>query len=52
MHLDLRFYCDQLTAIGYDRFLSLELFRKDLWDTDPLLVARLGLQKMKEVVEG
>lgn len=50
--LDLRFYCDQLTAIGYDRYLSLELFRQDLWAADPLLVARLGLQKMKTVVEG
>ena len=30
--IDLRFYCDQLPAIGYDRYLSLELFRKDLWD--------------------
>jgi 2-keto-myo-inositol isomerase len=50
--LDLRSYCDQLTAIGYDRFLSLELFRQDLWNADPMLVAQLGLKKMKEVAEG
>ncbi len=50
--LDLRFYCDQLTAIGYDRFLSLELFRKDLWAADPMQVAKIGLQKMKDVAEG
>lgn len=50
--IDLRFYCDQLTAIGYDRYLSLELFRKDLWVRNPLEVARLGLQKMKDVLEG
>ena len=49
--IDLRFYCDQLTAIGYDGYLSLELFRQDLWDRNPLEVAMLGLQKMKDVVE-
>ncbi len=49
--IDLRFYCDQLTAIGYDGYLSLELFRQDLWDRNPLEVATLGLQKMKDVAE-
>ena len=49
--IDLRFYCDQLTAIGYDRYLSLELFRENLWAKDPLEVATLGLQKMKAVAE-
>ena len=50
--IDLRFYCDQLAAIGYDRYLSLELFREDLWAKDPLEVATLGLEKMKAVAEG
>ena len=50
--VDLRFYCDQLTAIGYDRYLSLELFREDLWAKDPLEVATLGLRKMIDVAEG
>lgn len=49
--MDLRFYCDQLAAIDYDGYLSLELFRQDLWDRNPLEVAMLGLQKMKDVVE-
>ena len=49
--IDLKFYCDQLTAIGYDRFLSLELFREELWAKDPLEVARVGLEKMKQVAE-
>ncbi len=49
--IDLKFYCDQLTAIGYDRYLSLELFRADLWAKDPLDVARVGLEKMKQVAE-
>ena len=51
-HLDLRRYLDLLTATGYDRFLSLELFREDLWKQDPLEVARLGLAKLKAAVEG
>lgn len=49
--VDLKFYCDQLTSIGYDRYLSLELFREDLWAADPLDVATLGLRKMKDVTE-
>ncbi len=49
--IDLQFYCDQLASTGYDRFLSLELFRDDLWAKDPLEVARLGLEKMRPFVE-
>ncbi len=49
--VDLKFYCDQLTAIGYDRYLSLELFRDDLYAKDPLEVATLGLRKMREIAE-
>jgi hypothetical protein len=32
--------------------LSLELFREDLWSRDPAEVAREGLLKMREIVEG
>lgn len=39
-------YVGLLRQIGYNRFLSLELFREDFWQQDPLDVARLGLQKM------
>lgn len=49
--VDLDFYCDQLAATGYHGFLSLELFREDLWARDPLDVARLGLEKMRRFVE-
>jgi sugar phosphate isomerase/epimerase len=44
-HLDLGTYLHGLTAIGYSGWLSLELFRPDLWARDPLEVARLGLRE-------
>ena len=49
---DLKRYVEVLAQIGYQGFLSLELFREDLWQRDPREVARLGLEKMKAVVEG
>jgi sugar phosphate isomerase/epimerase len=51
-HLDLRRQLDLLRKIGYRQWLSLELFREDLWARDPLEVARVGLQKMRQVAEG
>jgi sugar phosphate isomerase/epimerase len=50
--VDLNAYCNLLTSVGYNRWLSLELFREDLWSQDPLHVAQFGLQKMKAVAEG
>lgn len=50
-HLDLRRYLQLLRDIGYRRYLSLELFREDLWARDPLEVARIGLDQMRSVVE-
>ena len=50
-HLDLRRYVDLLHQVRYERYLSLELFREDLWRRDPLEVARIGLEKMRSVVE-
>lgn len=44
-------YCELLGQVGYSGFLSLELFREDLWAQDPLHVAKLGLEKMKSVAE-
>jgi sugar phosphate isomerase/epimerase len=41
-----------LKQTGYNRWLSLELFREDLWSQDPSAVARRGLEKMRAVVEG
>lgn len=50
-HLDLKRLIALLRQIGYDRWLSLELFREDLWSRDPREVARLGLEKMRAVAE-
>jgi sugar phosphate isomerase/epimerase len=49
---DLDRYLDLLRQIGYRRYLSLELFRQDLWTRDPRDVARVGLEEMRAVVEG
>lgn len=50
-HLNLKRIVELLRKIGYDRWLSLELFREDLWAANPLEVARIGLDKMRAVVE-
>jgi 2-keto-myo-inositol isomerase len=50
--IPLRRYCELLRNIGYSGFLSLELFRPDLWERPPLEVAREGLEKMRRVAEG
>ncbi|MDO8929160.1 MAG: sugar phosphate isomerase/epimerase [Bacteroidota bacterium] len=39
-----------LKNMGGTKVLSLELFNETYWKQDPLLVARTGLKKMKEVV--
>lgn len=49
--IDLQRYVALLRQVGYDRYVSLELFREDLWRRDPLEVARLGLEKMRAVCE-
>lgn len=49
---DLKLYCQCLRDIGYHRWLSLELFRTDLYEQNPLDVAKLGLAKMRVVAEG
>lgn len=51
-HLDLARELALLRQIGYDRWLSLELFREDLWARNPLEVATIGLEKMRAVAEG
>ena len=50
-HLNLKRELELLRKIGYDRWLSLELFREDLWASNPLEVARIGLDKMRAVAE-
>ncbi|MFM9963831.1 MAG: sugar phosphate isomerase/epimerase family protein [Planctomycetaceae bacterium] len=51
-HMDLGRYLELLRQTGYRRWLSLELFREDLWSRDPREVAKLGLEKMRAVAEG
>jgi sugar phosphate isomerase/epimerase len=51
-HLDLRRYVQIAREIGYKGALSLELFNEELWRLSPLEVAKLGLSKMRAVVEG
>lgn len=49
---DLRRLLTLLRQVKYNRWLSLELFREDLWSQDPREVARVGLEKMRTLVEG
>ena len=39
-----------LHAIGYRNALSLEMFHKEEWKKDPLVVAQTGLQKMRDQI--
>ena len=50
-HLDLKQWVSLLRKQGYSRWLSLELFREDLWARDPKEVAKIGLDSMKAIVE-
>jgi len=36
---------------GFRGMLSLELFNRDYWKQDPLVVAKTGLQKTRETVQ-
>jgi len=49
--IDLQRFVSLLRQIGYDRWVSLELFREDLWQQDPFEVAKIGLEKMQTVCE-
>lgn len=40
-----------LRALGFQGFLSLEIFNRDYWKQDPFEVARRGLEKMQTVVK-
>ncbi len=48
----LRDIVDDLRAIGFEGYYSLELFNREYWKMDPEQVARTGLEKMKAAVEG
>jgi len=49
--VDLKLYCDKLRQIGYDRWMSLELFHPGYWEQDPLETAKIGLEKMQAAAE-
>ena len=40
-----------LVSIGYNGFLSLELFNRDYWKQDALKVARTGREKIQAMVQ-
>ena len=40
-----------LSRMGGEKILSLELFNRNYWKEDPLKVARTGLEKMKSLVQ-
>jgi ribosomal protein L16 Arg81 hydroxylase len=48
--MDLKGLADQLRDKGWNGTLSLELFNRDYWQQDPLLVAKTGLAKMKQSI--
>ncbi|MBN8249758.1 MAG: sugar phosphate isomerase/epimerase [Verrucomicrobia bacterium] len=45
--LDLRRYRERLREVGYEGWLSLELFREDLWRRDPFEVARIARERLE-----
>jgi 2-keto-myo-inositol isomerase len=49
---DLKRVVKNLHTIGYQGPLSLELFNKALWEQDAEHVARVGLERVRAVVEG
>jgi len=49
--IDLPRFVSLLSQVGYSGWISLELFREDLWKQDPTEVARGGLEKMRAVCE-
>jgi sugar phosphate isomerase/epimerase len=40
-----------LRSIGFDGYLSLELFNRDYWSRDPFQAAKTGLEKMQRAVQ-
>ena len=40
-----------LKSIGYEGMLSLELFNRGYWEQDPVDVARLGIAKIRRLIE-
>jgi sugar phosphate isomerase/epimerase len=49
--IDLRDMIRRLRRLGYGGCISLELFNESYWARDPREVARVGLEKMRAIVE-
>jgi sugar phosphate isomerase/epimerase len=49
---DLHGVIANLRSIGYSGPLSLELFNPTLWAADPMEVARTGIERVRELIEG
>ncbi|MHC4405993.1 MAG: sugar phosphate isomerase/epimerase family protein [Planctomycetota bacterium] len=49
--IDLGAEVDLLREKGYDGTVSLELFNKDLWAQDPREVLKIGIERMRELME-
>lgn len=49
--IDLRAEVELLRQKGYHGTVSLELFNKDLWAKDPRDVLRIGMERMRELLE-
>jgi len=49
--IDLKKFLSLLKQVGYSGFVSIELFREDLWEQDPLEVAKKCLEAMKGICE-
>jgi sugar phosphate isomerase/epimerase len=48
---DLRAIIDRLRALGYDGWISVELFNQTLWNTKPSQVAELSLMSLRRLLE-
>ena len=48
--IDLKVELSVLREKGYDKWLSLELFSQEWWEKDPIQTAKIGLEKMRELV--
>ncbi|MCS7192220.1 MAG: sugar phosphate isomerase/epimerase [Armatimonadetes bacterium] len=51
-HLPLKKIIAEVKSRGYEGAISLELFNRTYWQQDPYEVAKIGLEKMKAIVEG
>ena len=49
--IDLETELAMLRAIGYQGYISLELFNRGLWQQDPADVLALGIERLRELVE-